>query len=161
MDIVTDHADEFVNLVRCGNEKECIEYINKYDDFYHTQIDGWNSIMYAIGYKHINVIKELIRKGINLNQKTRDGNTVLMLAYFYYSEDVVIMLIKAGADFINMINNYIVYSKHPKIIQCVREVYRQRIISVIDDDASDNAMAVSFRTTYASGVVDMISEFII
>ncbi|AYV79096.1 MAG: hypothetical protein Faunusvirus2_43 [Faunusvirus sp.] len=168
-----DHARDFVDLFSLRDEMKCIEYIDKYNDFYNTNINAWTPLMYAIFYRKINVISKLIHKGADINYRTVYNRMPLMIACEYGTTEIVIMLIKAGAYFVghaghegheghaDILDTHIVKYNHFKIMQYIRDVYRQHIISVINDDISDNALAVSFRTTYASGVVDMISEFII
>ncbi|AYV79093.1 MAG: hypothetical protein Faunusvirus2_40 [Faunusvirus sp.] len=191
--VAIDHAAEFIKLVRDENEAKCIEYIDKYNDFYNIYVhssspltcacvngmdtvayklldcgadinlsdDGWHSLMWACFQRHTNLALELIRRGANVNNVSQYGTTALRLACRYMCIDIAIALIKAGAHFVDIIDTHILCSDQKKIIQYVREVYRQQIMSVINDDTNDNALATSFRTTYAVGVVDMISEFII
>ncbi|AYV79091.1 MAG: hypothetical protein Faunusvirus2_38 [Faunusvirus sp.] len=110
---------------------------------------------------NINVIAELVRKGANVNYETPGGNTPLKSACFNKYEDMAIMLIKMGAHFADIIDTHIVKYNNHKVIIYLRDLYQQRIKSVINDDTGDNALAVSFRTTYVSGIVDIVSEFII
>ncbi|AYV79103.1 MAG: hypothetical protein Faunusvirus2_50 [Faunusvirus sp.] len=164
MTIAQDHAIEFIKRLHCGSETNCIEYIDKYNDFYNIVHDRWHSLMYAIWYKsnyehNNNVITELIQRGANINFKSPSGKTPLSLACDYGCTDVAIILVKAGADFVDVIDTHIIFYNHQQVIQCIRNVYRERIISVIN--TGDNAIAISFKTTYVSGIINMISEFII
>ncbi|AYV79671.1 MAG: hypothetical protein Faunusvirus35_10 [Faunusvirus sp.] len=161
MTTALDHANEFMKLMQYKSDKECIEYINRYNDFYDVPVRRWNSLMHAIVFKRKNLVTELIRKGANVNYKSPSGKTCLALTCIYRYEDIVIILIEAGAFFVDIIDSYIVKYSCYQVIQYIRNVYRKRIISVINDDTSDNALAVSFKTVYVAGIIDMISEFII
>ncbi|AYV79094.1 MAG: hypothetical protein Faunusvirus2_41 [Faunusvirus sp.] len=187
-----DHAETFINMIRYKTivEKECFEYIDKYNDFYNAYTpNGWSPLRYAcfsnceqIAYKLIGVgadinscndgkvsplmwatintnakmVTELIRLGADVNYNSIHHNSALMIAL---NEQIIITLIKAGAYFLDVIGIYTRYDT-PKVRQCIRDIYSQHIISVIDAK-DDNALAVSFRTTYAIGLVDIIGEFII
>ncbi|AYV79092.1 MAG: hypothetical protein Faunusvirus2_39 [Faunusvirus sp.] len=163
--IAFKHANKFVDILLYQNETECIKYIDKYNNFYDEElIGGWNSLMFVIYYKRINIVKELILKGANVNYKNSEGTTALYIACRYGHEDIAIILIKAGAYFVNILDEldgYGIEYSCQQVIQYLRDLYRQQIISIINDDKDDNTMAISFRTTYAVEVVDIISEFII
>ncbi|AYV79664.1 MAG: hypothetical protein Faunusvirus35_3 [Faunusvirus sp.] len=159
------HITKFVGLLYDSDRTKCIEYINKYNDFYDTPLSGWSSIMYATLYRRTDVIKELILKGVNINNKTPIGETALYIACLYNSDGIAITLIDAGADFVDTIDTGILDHYSPRISQYIRNIYQQQIISVVNAERTDsmdnNALATSFRTTYVPGVIDMISEFII
>ncbi|AYV79673.1 MAG: hypothetical protein Faunusvirus35_12, partial [Faunusvirus sp.] len=157
------HADEFLKLLRIGNETDCIKYINKYNDFYDIPItlNRSNSLICAIAFQYENIVTELIRMGANVNYKSVGNKTVLTLSCIYRRENIIIILIEAGALFVEFIDSHIVKYSCYQVIQYIRNVYRKQIISVIDDGSTNNAMAVSFKTTYVSGIIDIISEFII
>jgi ankyrin repeat protein len=161
-----DHAIEFMNMMhstksRAIRDKECIEYINRYNDFYETPINRWSALMRAVAFKHKNTVTELIRKGADINYKSLGGHTSLALSCRYRQQDLAIILLEAGAIFVDIIDSHIVKHNCNQVIQYIRSVYRQRIISVINNESSDNALAASFKTTYVSGIIGMISEFII
>ncbi|AYV79080.1 MAG: hypothetical protein Faunusvirus2_27 [Faunusvirus sp.] len=195
MDTVIDHINEFIKLIREGDEIKCIEYIDKHNDFYNTimgiwspltyacnyekykvvyklldvgadinlSVAGWSPLMYASYLGNINLGTELLKRGANINYKNSRGSSALSVACVYGRLKFAAMLITAGADFIdlNFYNMYDLCHKNGPIMQSIRDVYRKRILAVIDDDTCNNAMAASFRTTYAIELVDMISEFII
>ncbi|AYV79672.1 MAG: hypothetical protein Faunusvirus35_11 [Faunusvirus sp.] len=156
-----DHATDFVILLQRGCETGCIKYINKYNDFYDTPVDGWSSLMRAIAFRRKNTVIELIRKGANVNYKSLGGSTCLELICIYKYENLAIILIEAGAIFVNIIDSHIVKYNCNQVIQHIKNVYRKQIISVIDSESTDNALAVSFKTVYVAGIIDIISEFII
>ncbi|AYV79104.1 MAG: hypothetical protein Faunusvirus2_51 [Faunusvirus sp.] len=155
------HAGRFITLTCSENSTKCIEYINRYDDFYNISIAGWTPLMYSI-CEHIDVMAILIQKGVNVNYKSQGGINTLTLACIHGYEDKAIMLIKAGIDFVDLIDTHIVKFGYQQVMLCIRNVYQQCITSTInDDDACDNAIATSFKTTYVSGIINMIGEFII
>ena len=100
------------------------------------------------------LITELIKHGADIEYKTPWGATALSNSYFYAQEENVIALVEAGAH----IHADLCYSI--TMNKCIRDIYRKRIVLIINDDIN-NAIATSFRTTYAIGVVDIIAEFII
>ncbi|AYV79070.1 MAG: hypothetical protein Faunusvirus2_17 [Faunusvirus sp.] len=192
-------AYNFAYLCNSYNRTDaaCIEYINKYDDFYSEIYQGWNSLMNACNNNLELTALQLIQLGVNVNYVSPSGYTALYLAvaydmqnvikkmiemnvdvniigknilmplqnaYIWGYEDIAIMLIKAGTNFTDHIDG-IIRHERKQIMQCIRDIYRLRIISVINakrtDTTDNNAMAISFRTIYATGVVDMIAEFII
>ncbi|AYV79086.1 MAG: hypothetical protein Faunusvirus2_33 [Faunusvirus sp.] len=203
MDAAIEHSIEFAHLVRDQDDAKCVEYIDKYDDFYDIVWSKiWGSLrtplLYACYYsleqtalklihrvkdinftfpEHFtplmcaccyygneNTVAELVRKGADINAKCLHYSA-LSLAYSYNKEHAAITLIKAGAEFADIINTDSTRYGNKQINQCIRDKYQQLILSIIDtertDESDDNAMAVSFRTTYAVGVVGIISDFII
>ncbi|AYV79081.1 MAG: hypothetical protein Faunusvirus2_28 [Faunusvirus sp.] len=193
MDIAIKHANEFKQLIHTESEIKCVEYIDKYNDFYDTiagiwspltyacnyekfkvvyklldvgadinlSVSGWNALMYVSYLGNIDVATELLRRGANINYKNSRYSSALSIACTYGRDQLAAILIKMGADFVELLDYYNICFKTVHIIQSIRDVYRQRIIAIIDGKSGDNAMAVSFRTTYAVGVVDIIAEFII
>ncbi|AYV79084.1 MAG: hypothetical protein Faunusvirus2_31 [Faunusvirus sp.] len=135
----------------------------------NLEIDTYvrTTLMYAVTHCNSNdILIELIRRGANVNYKNRHDESALVVALLLtmYAEKAII-LIRAGAEFIDLIDDHIVKYNNHKVMKYIRNIYQQKIIAVIDaertDKSDDNAMATSFRTTYAVGVVDIISEFII
>ncbi|AYV79478.1 MAG: hypothetical protein Faunusvirus16_12 [Faunusvirus sp.] len=152
------HAGHFLEMIGFSNNTKCIRYINMYTDFHNILIIDWSMLMWTINYRRKKLIIEFIRKGVDVNHKSQYGASALTAACVYDDyEDIVIMLIKAGAYFVDIIDTHIY--KHEKTKRYIREMYRQHIILVIN--SGDNAIAGSFKKTYVSGIIDMISEFII
>ncbi|AYV79082.1 MAG: hypothetical protein Faunusvirus2_29 [Faunusvirus sp.] len=119
---------------------------------------GYTPLHYAASFKN-NILNTLIKHGANLDDDY-NGMRAIMFAINTKCNGNVIILLKAGATFVDIIDSHISRGGYPDIIQCVRNVYRQRIRSIIDTN-DDNTMAACFRTTYAIKLVDIISEFII
>ncbi|AYV79118.1 MAG: hypothetical protein Faunusvirus2_65 [Faunusvirus sp.] len=109
-------------------------------------------------YGDNNIVTELIRQGVDINYKYKKCSP-LLLALTFEKLDIIITLIKAGANFLDIIDKHDHLTQ--KIMLCIRDAYRLRIKSVIDDNTNDNAMAISFKTIYVSGIIDIISKFII
>ena len=158
--IANNHAGEFVSVIRHRGEIACLEYIDKYDDFYNIPVHNWSPIMYMIYDNYFKAVKILIKKGADVNHMTPDSMIALKVACAHGYVESAVMLIKAGASFVNIIDTHITGHKH--IMLYVRYIYGRRIKAVMDDDSStDNMMAQCFRTTYVPEIVDMIAEFII
>ncbi|AYV79077.1 MAG: hypothetical protein Faunusvirus2_24 [Faunusvirus sp.] len=150
--------------------------IMDYADINLTCEDGWTPLMCAVvgtirsnsQIKH-DIVKELIRRGADVNYKSvtpdSEGFSALSVACSHRDESMVITLIKAGAHFVDIMNSHIYDKNVPEIEQCIRDIYHEQIIAVINtertDETSNNAMAASFRTTYAVELVGIIAEFII
>jgi len=58
----------------------------------------------AVIQQNIDVVKSLIKKGISINEKNKDGNTALHLAYYLNLTEIIKLLIDNNAD-INIKNN--------------------------------------------------------
>ncbi len=63
------------------------------------------SLLYAAGQGHIDIIRQLIHRGVDVNQSGKNGTTALMLAAEYGQEDVVVALLRAGAE-VNQTNQH-------------------------------------------------------
>ncbi|AYV79083.1 MAG: hypothetical protein Faunusvirus2_30 [Faunusvirus sp.] len=127
--------------------------------------DKWTPLMFACYKSNVKIALELIRRGANINVKTNDKNSAIILSCVKRNQSMVIMLIDAGAEFVDIIDNHIIGYYNRKVMKYIRDKYRLCILAVIDaehtDTTVDNAMAACFRTTYAVELIDIISEFII
>jgi len=59
---------------------------------------GFNPLIYAAWYSHINIVRLLLEKGANVNFRTVDGTTALMFASMAGHIDIVKLLLEKGAD---------------------------------------------------------------
>ena len=93
------HRDEFIELMRTGDEDKCIEYIMKYDDFYGAiSIYQENMLQIACGSQLATVAMALIDRKCNLTHQNRNGSTALMYASCYGLNNVVAYIIDHSTD---------------------------------------------------------------
>ena len=80
---------------------------NKEKDYFNSaDIYGNTLLMHAIKNNNIEIIKYLIDKGADVNGKTLENNTVLMLAASNITDpNIIELLINSGAD-VNAVDNY-------------------------------------------------------
>ncbi|AYV79067.1 MAG: hypothetical protein Faunusvirus2_14 [Faunusvirus sp.] len=108
----------------------------------------------------ISLVKKLIEAGADVNMRSESGCAALSYVMRHATNSqIAILLIEAGAEFVERIDHYISISA-PVVIY-IRSIYKKHILSVINDNDDDNAIATSFRTTYVPELVDMICEFIL
>ncbi|AYV79589.1 MAG: hypothetical protein Faunusvirus25_7 [Faunusvirus sp.] len=101
------HRDEFIKLVDTGDEDKCIEYINKYNDFYDTIYDKWTSwgitkiniLMHTCWRRLPKVAIALIGKKCNLTYHDDSrGYSALTVASINQLHDVVAHIIDNLSD---------------------------------------------------------------
>ncbi|AYV79532.1 MAG: hypothetical protein Faunusvirus20_15 [Faunusvirus sp.] len=199
-----ERALEFSKLIEREDDAVCIEYIERYTDFYDCEINiyaGFNSpIIYACANNREPIVVALIKHGADVTKSTETGCTILHYAalkgmntvikeilqrdtnkninlpalYNYTAlsyacvvdnDEVAYELLKAGAEFMDVINckntglTMMLTSNMHKCTGHIREVYNTNILSVIN--SGDNVMATSFQKTYVPQLVNVICEFII
>ncbi|AYV79419.1 MAG: hypothetical protein Faunusvirus13_12 [Faunusvirus sp.] len=95
------HRDEFIKLLKTQSEDKCIEYINKYNDFYDTiyanQGDE-NMLMYTCHRGLSRVAIALIDKKCDLTYQVGCGYTSLIYASLYLLYKVVAHIIDNSQD---------------------------------------------------------------
>ncbi|AYV79076.1 MAG: hypothetical protein Faunusvirus2_23 [Faunusvirus sp.] len=158
-----------------GYIKLALKLMHHGADINQTCEDGWSPLMCSVSnstsnlqIRH-NIVKELIRRGVDVNYKSitpsSTGFSALSVACSHRNKSMAITLIRAGAKFDDIMYSHIHGNNLPEIEQCIKDIYHEQIIAVINaertDETGDNAMAISFRTTYAVELVGIIAEFII
>lgn len=63
-----------------------------------VQHDGWAPLHYAASQPNYGPLELLVSKGADLNARSPNGSTPLMMAARYGSDDVALWLLKRGAD---------------------------------------------------------------
>lgn len=75
-----------------------LDYINSGWDITYTDSDGYNLLMiYCSSNTCLKIVKSLIKKGIDINIQSSDGESALHLAAEQYNIEEVKILIDAGA----------------------------------------------------------------
>lgn len=74
--------------------------LDKKPKLYLDNKEKWTALHYAVRYQNPKIVKSLIEAGADLEQKTIDGYTPLMLAIYNsnYSNEIIDILLEAGAD---------------------------------------------------------------
>ncbi|AYV79521.1 MAG: hypothetical protein Faunusvirus20_4 [Faunusvirus sp.] len=157
-------ATPFLYACNYGYEEVAIAMIYKGADIYNTCSFGYTPLILACSNGQSQLVKELIVRGVELN--TRNDNhtkTALIAACDEYNIkcniDIVQLLVKNGVDFAYMGNPEI--RCDTKYLEIFRRRYIHLILSVINDEHDDNAMAQCFKTTYVPQIISLISEFIL
>ncbi|AYV79075.1 MAG: hypothetical protein Faunusvirus2_22 [Faunusvirus sp.] len=173
--IITNHWSLLSFACYLGFAKVAHRLMDCGADINQTCYDGWNPLMCSVGHcktslqiRH-DIAKELIRRGADVNYisgtTSSIGFSALSVACSHQHEAMAITLIEAGAQFAYIMDSHIIFNNVPKIKQYIRDIYHEQIKAIINDKTIDkttyNAMAVSFRTTYAVELVGIIAEFII
>ncbi|AYV79379.1 MAG: hypothetical protein Faunusvirus11_18 [Faunusvirus sp.] len=208
-----ERANEFREIVYNDHNKSvrCLEYIDKYDNFYDTfSSGGFSALILACANGLELVAYKLIDRGAKVNIKCSSGHTPLSVAIRYgnmsqpqytnlirtlikngadvstiqyeksillyallkfVDREIVMMLIEAGADYVDAFDkikqikltryNNIDDKYICELIEYIKDRYRKQIILTIDDTSPDNQLFKSFRTTYVSGVINIITNFIL
>ena len=89
---------EFIILLNTGKIKECLEYIDKYDDFCDASDGHQNMLMSACMYQSEPVAIALIDKKCDLTYQNKNGFTALMYASCYALKNVAMYIIDNMAD---------------------------------------------------------------
>ncbi|AYV79698.1 MAG: hypothetical protein Faunusvirus39_7 [Faunusvirus sp.] len=156
-------------------------YLNiQYSDFYNR-----SPLYYACQNNRANVVTALIKNGANIHIVDADDVTPLYAACCYKNDIIAMLLIDSGAD----INFKTIHGNSAFDMACVQKMYRSitymlmhgadsnislddgvkqhifneyksQILATINNTA-DNPMKLSFRTTYAIDIIDLICDFIL
>jgi hypothetical protein len=105
------HANEFKNIfikyqgsiMSTECEAECLQYIDKYRDFYNTQVyfvDTWraSAIIFASYFRYDLVVLRLIANGADINITDSYGDTALIDSCYHGRYDVALKLIDRNAN---------------------------------------------------------------
>ncbi len=88
--------------------EECIKSIKNIDEPLVCStsygIRNWTALIYASRYNMVQSVKLCIKYGANVNSKTDNGDTALLLAVWNDHSETVKLLLDSGAD-INVKNN--------------------------------------------------------
>ncbi|AYV79368.1 MAG: hypothetical protein Faunusvirus11_7 [Faunusvirus sp.] len=93
--------NDFINLLWLQDEQKCLEYIDKYDDFYSAISDihpHKNMLQLACECRLKRVAIALIDKKCDLTHQTTAGYTALLYASIYGLTDVVTHIIDNSQD---------------------------------------------------------------
>ncbi|AYV79805.1 MAG: hypothetical protein Faunusvirus55_3 [Faunusvirus sp.] len=93
--------NEFICLVQKRNEHKCIDYINKYNDFYDAEFDNCfkASVLQTVCANELDQVAiTLIDKKCNLTHQDISGFTPIMYASCYGLQNVVTHMIDNLAD---------------------------------------------------------------
>ncbi|AYV79415.1 MAG: hypothetical protein Faunusvirus13_8 [Faunusvirus sp.] len=98
MQSVDEIRDKFVESIYAGDQTKCLEYINKYDNFYDAVCDDRyrkriNMLQFTCIYKLRRVAFALINKNCDLTYQDYHGYTALMYAGLYEINDLVSYII--------------------------------------------------------------------
>jgi len=143
-DLYTDIA---LKLIRAGAD------VNITDSYDSTPLHY--SCQVAVEYIAI----ELIQHGADVNMVNQARYTPFEIACRNNVESLAIYMMDHGAKFYDYIDNPDI-NKCTKVQQYIYDKYRAGLISVIND-VNDNPLKLSFQTTYAIGIIDIICDFII
>ncbi|AYV79720.1 MAG: hypothetical protein Faunusvirus42_5 [Faunusvirus sp.] len=132
------HRDEFLKLVETNDEDKCIEYINKYNDFYDAiySLDTYggvvkrNILMYICINKLSRVAKALIDKKCDLTFQDEYEYTALMYASSYGLYDVVAYIIDNSLDMTTRCNHKLKLSE--MMFLCYKRDNNANIVKMID-----------------------------
>ncbi|AYV79697.1 MAG: ankyrin repeat domain-containing protein [Faunusvirus sp.] len=136
--------------------------------------NGKTALHIACHDGNTNIAFKLIHAGADVNIVDEFNYTPLHCCCSYNTshsetENIAIELIQHGANFYNYINNsnldkylhlQLKLDKCPKVRQHIYDKYRTGLISVIND-TNDNPLKLSFRTTYAVDLMNIICDFIL
>jgi len=64
----------------------------------HAGVNGWTPLMHAIHKHQLGSVSALLDAGADINGRSPEGSTALMMAAGYGYVDVVILLLKRGSD---------------------------------------------------------------
>ncbi|AYV79371.1 MAG: hypothetical protein Faunusvirus11_10 [Faunusvirus sp.] len=88
----TKRTDEYIELLKTGDEDACIEHINKYNNFYNNINDAEpysNMLQITCMKKMQRAAIALIDKNCDLTDRDSDGHTALSYAASYRLRHVV------------------------------------------------------------------------
>ncbi|AYV79414.1 MAG: hypothetical protein Faunusvirus13_7 [Faunusvirus sp.] len=103
------HRDEFVSLVCKYDEIGCLEYIDKYDDFYDAVMNNYcrqNMLQLTCTYKLTKVAIALIDRKCDLTHQNSDGFSALMYANYYGLLNVTKYIIDKCTDYTTRTTRY-------------------------------------------------------
>ena len=95
------HKKKFADLIASGDERGCLKYIMKYDDFYDaitSDYSGLSMLQYACMYRLAKVALALIDKNCDLTHKNSHGSTALIYASCYELNNVTAAIIDKSID---------------------------------------------------------------
>ncbi|AYV79584.1 MAG: hypothetical protein Faunusvirus25_2 [Faunusvirus sp.] len=151
MSLIETHRDKFMKLVQFNNENKCIEYINKYDDFYNAiyrNNSHPNMLQLACAYRMDNVAIALIDKKCDLTYQDIDGYTAMMIASCFGLKNVVAYIINNSTDIITRTlqdgESEILYLHHKQDVD--------NIIRMIDRGYNIYHETVDNRTLFTSAL---------
>ncbi|XP_062619035.1 putative ankyrin repeat protein RF_0381 [Saccostrea cucullata] len=85
----------------------CKHIIQHYPDMLnHINNYGWNAALYAARGGNVEIIEFLAEKGVDMTQKTKDGNNILHIACVSSRIEMCKHIIQHYPDMLNHINNY-------------------------------------------------------
>ncbi len=82
-----------------GDEAFFLELVEKGADIHAHAKDGSNLLVGAVFGENINIVRYLLNKGLDVNHKSRGGNTPLHIASRKLNSYLLGVLIRAGADY--------------------------------------------------------------
>lgn len=100
--IYFDWYERLFELCKSGNVEDVKKCLIHIDDLEVCNKNGWNALIIAAYFEHLDIVKLLVEKGANVNAKNYKGTTVLMYAKSSAAKsdktDVLAYLISKGAD---------------------------------------------------------------
>ncbi|AYV79420.1 MAG: hypothetical protein Faunusvirus13_13 [Faunusvirus sp.] len=136
----------------------------------YTDVSQISEMMYLCR-DHINDtnIMKMIDMGYDIYYKNYNNESLLTEAIFYNSTDIVKKLIDKDVDFIEEFKTYygsyrVETSFNDTIIEHIYDrynIYKDTIIAIMNDTSPTNMLYLSFHTTYAVQLVDIICDFLI
>ncbi|AYV79372.1 MAG: hypothetical protein Faunusvirus11_11 [Faunusvirus sp.] len=144
------------DLLERGKENECIKYIDKYNNFYNLKLHNyeWTVLMAACWYEAPQVALKLIELGADVNVKSRENSTALIIASKRENIDVVRKLINAGAD-INVKTSY--YVETALGVACKRD---NMAIAILLIDSGANIADIIDNDKLRVETAEPITEYI-
>lgn len=88
----------FISAAEKGNQKAVVEFLDKYPASIDVRGEqGRSTLMYAVGYKHKNLVKILLERGADVDAEDCNRRTALLLAATYGNVESARMLLEKGA----------------------------------------------------------------
>ncbi|AYV79055.1 MAG: hypothetical protein Faunusvirus2_2 [Faunusvirus sp.] len=162
-------AKQFCQLVYNKDEKKCIEFINRYTNFYNTCVDCevWSKMtpfIYACYNSLANVAIALLDRGSNINHVTEFGSSALMYAASAHDYVIVKMLLDRGAD-VNILNNCklsaLSYRMSDELLEKMinKIIYTDNIFEYYDIHKNMHDKATGFmRNRYRNTIIMAIND---
>lgn len=95
----TKLGNELLNACYFGNVHQALRYIKQGAQTDYTDPrDGWSGIHYAARWGLISIVKELVKSGVDINLRTIEKDTPLHKACTSNKKEMVIWLMKNGAN---------------------------------------------------------------
>ncbi|AYV79533.1 MAG: hypothetical protein Faunusvirus20_16 [Faunusvirus sp.] len=133
--IAQEHVFEFIDLVKTGDEVRCIDYIDKYTDFYNTEVYTSTFVyvsksvplMIASRAGLDKVVAKLLAKNVDVNYREQYGWNTLLYACRDGFKSIVCMLLDGGIN-VHSKSDYgytalhiaMIYSKYDIAVEIVK-----------------------------------------